>query len=240
MLNRIWGKPVKVALDADGNLIADVAFVDGSAIRAIVEGTIQGITFENSADEPLSREKELSSVIESVAAGKVNLEPICDASGAVVVPAGAVFRTAEIEAAASCGVKQLVLRPAAAQGEKISVIRRVSFVRKQRVSPVCKKFIHGITKAALATESFLSAASFQQTAQILAGAAVRSQVDHLMGLKENVIIGHLIPAGTGIERFQQINVSDTIQNTESAEPESAGLSEPRGDDSAAQPQNQEA
>ena len=99
----------------------------------------------------------------------------------------------------------------------MALISRVSYVRKLRVPPLCKKFIHGITKAALATESFLSAASFQQTAQILAGAAVRSQVDHLMGLKENVIIGHLIPAGTGIERFQSLKVSSRFVPAAEAE-----------------------
>ena len=71
-----------------------------------------------------------------------------------------------------------------------------------REFPECKPFIHGITKAALATDSFLSAASFQQTAQVLAGAAVKGELDPLSGLKENVIIGHLIPAGTGSEAFR--------------------------------------
>jgi DNA-directed RNA polymerase subunit beta' len=80
----------------------------------------------------------------------------------------------------------------------------VSFVRKLREGPKCKPFVHGITKAALATDSFLSAASFQQTAQVLAGAAVKGDLDPLKGLKENVIIGHLIPAGTGDERFREM------------------------------------
>ena len=65
----------------------------------------------------------------------------------------------------------------------------------------------GITKASLATESFISAASFQETTRVLTEAAVRGSIDHLMGLKENVIVGRLIPAGTGLayhkERFRQ-------------------------------------
>ena len=68
--------------------------------------------------------------------------------------------------------------------------------------------MHGVTKAALATDSFLSAASFQQTAQILSAAAVRGEVDELQGLKENVIIGLLIPAGTGIERYTKLQISE--------------------------------
>ena len=59
----------------------------------------------------------------------------------------------------------------------------------------------GITKAALSTESYLSAASFQHTIKVLAGAAIEGQVDPLHGLKENVIIGKLIPAGTGFHAY---------------------------------------
>ena len=58
----------------------------------------------------------------------------------------------------------------------------------------------GITKASLATDSFLSAASFQETTKVLTEAAIKGKVDHLVGLKENVIIGKLIPAGTGLRR----------------------------------------
>ncbi len=65
----------------------------------------------------------------------------------------------------------------------------------------------GITKASLATESFLSAASFQETARVLTDAATRGRVDPLIGLKENVIIGKLIPAGTGMPRYRQLKVS---------------------------------
>jgi DNA-directed RNA polymerase subunit beta' len=60
----------------------------------------------------------------------------------------------------------------------------------------------GITKAALNTDSFLSASSFQHTIKVLAGAAIEGKVDHLYGLKENVIIGKLIPAGTGFHTYQ--------------------------------------
>jgi DNA-directed RNA polymerase subunit beta' len=66
----------------------------------------------------------------------------------------------------------------------------------------------GITKASLSTESFFSAASFQETTKVLTEAAVQSKTDHLRGLKENIIIGHLIPAGTGMERHRKIEVID--------------------------------
>ncbi|MGB9860509.1 MAG: DNA-directed RNA polymerase subunit beta', partial [Moorellaceae bacterium] len=64
----------------------------------------------------------------------------------------------------------------------------------------------GITKASLTTDSFLSAASFQETTRVLTEAAIKGKVDPLMGLKENVIIGKLIPAGTGMARYRNIKV----------------------------------
>ncbi|MCP4137148.1 MAG: DNA-directed RNA polymerase subunit beta' [bacterium] len=64
----------------------------------------------------------------------------------------------------------------------------------------------GITKAALNTESFISAASFQETTRVLTDAAIKGKVDHLRGLKENVIIGHLIPAGTGLQDYRRVEV----------------------------------
>jgi DNA-directed RNA polymerase subunit beta' len=67
----------------------------------------------------------------------------------------------------------------------------------------------GITKASLATESWLSAASFQETTKVLTDAAIHGKVDHLVGLKENVILGKLIPAGTGLERYRNIRVEPT-------------------------------
>ena len=65
----------------------------------------------------------------------------------------------------------------------------------------------GITKAALATDSFLSAASFQETTKVLTEAAIKGKVDNLIGLKENVIIGKLIPVGTGMKRYRNTRLS---------------------------------
>ena len=64
----------------------------------------------------------------------------------------------------------------------------------------------GITKASLATDSFLSAASFQETTRVLTEAAIKGKIDPLIGLKENVIIGKLIPAGTGMQRYRNIDI----------------------------------
>jgi DNA-directed RNA polymerase subunit beta' len=69
-----------------------------------------------------------------------------------------------------------------------------------------KAILLGITKASLETESFLSAASFQETTRILTDAAVKGKIDRLLGLKENVIIGKLIPAGTGVKKYSDIGL----------------------------------
>jgi len=76
-----------------------------------------------------------------------------------------------------------------------------------------KRVLLGITKASLATNSFLSAASFQETTRVLTDAAIKGKTDNLMGLKENVIIGKLIPAGTGMKRYKDISVDYGV-NTE--------------------------
>ena len=68
----------------------------------------------------------------------------------------------------------------------------------------------GITKASLSTDSFISAASFQETTRVLTEAAISGKVDHLRGLKENVIMGRLIPAGTGMEFYRRIRIPDEI------------------------------
>ena len=73
-----------------------------------------------------------------------------------------------------------------------------------------KQVMLGITKASLATDSFLSAASFQETTKVLTEAAIKGKVDHLVGLKENVIIGKLIPAGTGLKHYGDIKLDTGI------------------------------
>lgn len=72
----------------------------------------------------------------------------------------------------------------------------------------------GITKAALATDSFLSAASFQETTRVLTDAAIKGKIDPLVGLKENVLIGKLIPAGTGMTRYRSIKINNTSTSLE--------------------------
>ena len=78
-----------------------------------------------------------------------------------------------------------------------------------------KRVLLSITKSALATDSFLSAASFQETVRVLTDSAIKGSVDDLIGLKDNIIIGKRIPAGTGLKRYSEINPTEV--SVESAE-----------------------
>tara|TARA_B100001105_G_C22039111_1_gene293203 strand:- start:126 stop:551 length:426 start_codon:yes stop_codon:yes gene_type:complete len=93
---------------------------------------------------------------------------------------------------------------------------------------VFQRLLMGITKASLATESFISAASFQETTRVLTEASITGRIDTLKGLKENVIVGRLIPAGTGFKHHQEKRLrrsEDLIQATEAEQELSEQLSE---------------
>jgi DNA-directed RNA polymerase subunit beta' len=100
--------------------------------------------------------------------------------------------------------------------DKIVLERENTRVKKaKKEQATSEPLILGITKASLATESFLSAASFQETTKVLTDAAIEGKVDRLLGLKENVIIGKLIPAATGLKRYRNIDIrpSDKVPVT---------------------------
>ena len=94
-------------------------------------------------------------------------------------------------------------------------------IAEGKTHAIGKRVLLGITKASLATESFLSAASFQETTKVLTEAAIKGKTDELIGLKENVIIGKLIPAGTGMKIYQdtQIKTEQDDETTESNDDE---------------------
>ena len=94
--------------------------------------------------------------------------------------------------------------------DRVVLERENARVKKEKKEQATfEPIILGITKASLATESFLSAASFQETTKVLTDAAIEGKVDHLNGLKENVIIGKLIPAATGLKQYRQISIEPT-------------------------------
>jgi len=83
----------------------------------------------------------------------------------------------------------------------------------------------GITKASLETESFLSAASFQDTTRVLTEAATRSKIDALRGFKENVIMGHIIPAGSGFDHHRKVEIKPLVEIVEDEPPQEESLAE---------------
>ena len=106
--------------------------------------------------------------------------------------------------------------------DKIVLERENTRVKKDKKEQATSEpLILGITKASLATESFLSAASFQETTKVLTDAAIEGKVDRLLGLKENVIIGKLIPAATGLKRYRTIEIgpSDKVPASALARPQ---------------------
>ena len=95
-----------------------------------------------------------------------------------------------------------------------------ALVAEGKEPAIGRQVMLGITKASLATDSFLSAASFQETTKVLTEAAINGKVDKLIGLKENVLIGKLIPAGTGMKRYRSIKL-----NTDVAEDDEIALTD---------------
>lgn len=207
LIEHYFGKPLTQAINSDGEVIENVIHnIDGSIVRGIVEGSISGIETEGNI---ITREKVIRQVLTERALGKVLLENVRDEKGNITAEAGQEITSKVLDSIASSGTNDITVRPKQAPSDYKRLIQRVSFVRRLREQPDWRPVVHGITKAALATDSFLSAASFQQTAQVLAASAVRGDVDNLVGLKENVIIGLLIPAGTGIERYRKVEITET-------------------------------
>jgi len=106
---------------------------------------------------------------------------------------------------------------------KAAVQARIDAGETELNLPVASAMLLGITKAALATDSFLSAASFQETTKVLTDAAIKGKVDRLVGLKENVLIGKLIPAGSGLMAYRdyQPGITPEARVTEETDSEEA-------------------
>jgi DNA-directed RNA polymerase subunit beta' len=115
------------------------------------------------------------------------------------------------------------------EGEKVDKVKfaeeNARVIAEGGEPATSKPLLLGITRASLSTDSFISAASFQETTKVLTEAAVSGKVDYLLGLKENVIIGHLIPAGTGIEQYKSLRVVSDEEPEEQAAEQPVGKPE---------------
>ena len=214
MIEHYFGKPLTQAISADGEVMDDMPHViDGAMVRGIVEGTISGIESEGTI---ITRERITRQVLEEKVLGKILLETLTDEDGVVLAEAGNEVTKSMLDDLSRVSADTITIRAKQGASEYKQLVRRVSFARRLREAPQWRPVVHGVTKAALATDSFLSAASFQQTAQVLAASAVRGDVDGLAGLKENVIIGLLVPAGTGIERYRKVDIAEVSAESQEA------------------------
>ncbi|HOO88605.1 MAG TPA: DNA-directed RNA polymerase subunit beta', partial [Synergistales bacterium] len=164
-LKEKWGKSLTRAIDIEGNAIADLPqLVDERVIKGILEGRIGAVEIEGAV---FSRDHFMKELLSARVYGKILLEPVVDARGNVLAEAAQEVNQTVIERlsgsagptdASGNGIKELVVRPMGGhKKEEKKIIQRVTFVRKLREGPKVKPFVHGITKAALATDSFLSA-----------------------------------------------------------------------------------
>ncbi len=114
-------------------------------------------------------------------------------------------------------------------GELVDIFRfekeNEKMIKEGKEPAMASRVLLGITKASLSTDSFLSAASFQETTRVLTEAAIKGKIDPLLGLKENIIIGKLIPAGTGMKRYKNIDVISNVVNEEIAVQIDEGIEE---------------
>lgn len=210
LIEHFFGKAVRQAINADGEVMEDIPHVvDGTVVRGIVDGTISGVACD---DGIITRERVIELLLKEKALGKVLLGVVTeDKDDSIATTTAQEITSSLLQQIAKSSAVSVTVRSKASASEYKKLLQRVSFVRRLREEPQWRPVVHGVTKAALATDSFLSAASFQQTAQVLAAAAVRGDVDTLAGLKENVIIGLLIPAGTGVERHRRIEIKEKQQ-----------------------------
>jgi DNA-directed RNA polymerase subunit beta' len=214
--DNLWGKTITKAADREGNPLSDIPlYVDARIVRGLAEGEIAAI--ETGEDGIFTRRALLHKFLTSKIYGKILLNAVFSNGEPLPAELRQEIGKTTIDAIVDHEPTEIFVRVNSGKIAVKPLIRNVTFVRKLRESPECRPFIHGITKAALATDSFLSAASFQQTAQILAGAAVKGQIDPLHGLKENVIIGHLVPAGTGAKGFRKIEAESLAEKADAGE-----------------------
>lgn len=165
--------------------------INDKHIEVIVRQMMQKVVIVDSCDTTLLPNQ----VIDKILFRKEN-ESIMDKK--IVVDAG---DSPNIKAGQMISLKMLRNENTAlkTKGQKLLIVRNVN-------AAVSRPILQGITQASLDTESFLSAASFQETTKVLSEAAIKGKIDTLNGLKENVLVGHLIPAGTGVKKFNEYAV----------------------------------
>ncbi len=158
-----------------------------------------------------SIEGRLSELLEREITGKVAAQDIIiGPNNTILIRAGQTIDRDTVVKIAEDNLEYLLIRDAEGEKEEKSLVQNVAYLSGIKQVATGRPVVLGITKASLATESFLSASSFQQTTHVLADAAIKGKVDELVGLKENVIIGKIIPAGTGFIDYRNVQLETEV------------------------------
>lgn len=207
--DEILGK--EVARDIVSPQTGEVIIQSGQPIS---RGLARRLVSEGIREIPLSDgrffsiEGRLIEMLEKEIVGKVAAQDVVlGDSGTVLIKAGEVIDREDVARIAEDNVSLLFLRESESEKEVKTLVEEVIYLPGLKHVATGRPIVLGITKASLAVESFLSAASFQQTTHVLADSAIKGKVDELIGLKENVIIGKVIPSGTGCSKYRKIRLS---------------------------------
>jgi len=193
------------------NIIADKAQpVSKNIIRKAYSAGISDIPLEDGRFFSLEG-RALEHIYHNLV-GKTIAQDIVDKkTEKVLVSAGEKITKKNANALFQQNIETIKYQSESSQQETISLIEDIGYMKRIKLPAVGMPIIQGITQASLSTESFLSAASFQRTTHVLTNASIKGKVDYLYGLKENVIIGNIIPSGTGLPRYRDIEISSQYE-----------------------------
>ncbi|HKK82837.1 MAG TPA: DNA-directed RNA polymerase subunit beta', partial [Atribacterota bacterium] len=193
------------------NIIADKAQpVSKNIIRKAYSAGISDIPLEDGRF--FSLEGRALEHIYNNLVGKTIAQDIIDKKTEnIIIPAGEKITKRNANIIFQQNVETIKYRSDNSQEETVSLIEDVGYMRRIKLPAVGMPIIQGITQASLSTESFLSAASFQRTTHVLTNASIKGKIDHLVGLKENVIIGNIIPSGTGLPQYRDVDITSQYE-----------------------------
>lgn len=194
-----------------GNIIADKTQpVSKSIIRKAYSAGISDIPLEDGRF--FSLEGRALDYIYHNLLGKIIAQDIDDKeTGEIIIPTGEKITKNNAQLLIQHGVELVKYRAENSVPELVLLIENIGFMKRIKLPAVGMPIIQGITQASLSTESFLSGASFQRTTHVLTNASIKGKVDYLCGLKENVIIGNIIPAGTGLTQYRDIAITSQYE-----------------------------
>ncbi|MDD4363811.1 MAG: DNA-directed RNA polymerase subunit beta', partial [Atribacterota bacterium] len=144
--------------------------------------------------------------------GKTVAQDIADKkTKEILIPAGEKITKENANILFLQNIETLKYRSDSSVEKNVSLIETIGYLRRIKLPAIGMPIIQGITQASLSTESFLSAASFQRTTHVLTNASIKGKIDQLYGLKENVIIGNIIPSGTGLPHYRDVEITSRYE-----------------------------